>query len=642
MMPPITFTNTVRYSTLALCVLAAVLSVFSMIAFGHGLVWLLLSLALVALGVYDLQQTRHAILRNYPILGHMRFALEFIRPEIRQYFIESDTEAQPFSRAQRSIVYQRAKGDPDNRPFGTQLDVAAEGYEWVNHSMQPTRIESHDFRIWIGGQPGVPREGVAPCTQPYSASVFNISAMSFGALSSQAILSLNQGAKIGGFAHDTGEGSISKYHREHAGDLIWEIGSGYFGCRNADGTFSPKRFAEQARDPQVKMIEVKLSQGAKPGHGGVLPGAKVTPEIAAARGVPVGVDCISPSAHSAFSTPAGLMQFVAQLRELSGGKPTGFKLCSGHPWEWFAIAKAMLDTGITPDFIVVDGAEGGTGASPVEFTDHVGTPLQEGLRLVHNTLVGVGLRERIKLGCAGKVTNSFDIARMLALGADWCNSARAFMMAVGCLQAQTCHTGACPAGVATQDPLRQRALVVSDKAPRVAQYHANTLHALKELLQAAGLKHTDEVTTHHIVRRIDDAEVRLLSALMPQVARGAILNDLAHLPNVFRLYWPLASAHSFAPQQPAAGEAPPDLRDPSAHRKGNAPASAAEVARQLHPVGAANATNPAAPIAPLQAPPPIAAPRAPTEVPVTWLASDASSAADAAILAETAEESPRA
>ena len=618
-------TDSIRYSTLLLCALGALLSLLWMALVGPGLgvtaLFLLLA-GLVGVGVYDLRQSRHAILRNYPILGHMRFALEFIRPEIRQYFIEGDVEAgEPFTRAQRSVVYQRAKGMPDVRPFGTKLDVGANGYEWINHSMQTTHIESHDFRIWIGGQPGVPREGVSPCTQPYNASVFNISAMSFGALSANAILALNLGARMDGFAHDTGEGGISRYHREHGGDLIWEIGSGYFGCRNEDGTFSPERFAQQAVDPQVKMIEIKISQGAKPGHGGMLPGAKVTPEIAAARGIPVGQDCVSPSAHSAFSTPVELMHFIARLRQLSGGKPVGFKLCIGHIWEWFAIVKAMLETGITPDFIVVDGAEGGTGAAPVEFTDHVGTPLQEGLRLVHNTLVGVGLRDRIKLGCAGKVTNSFDIARMLALGADWCNSGRAFMMAVGCLQAQTCHTGRCPTGVTTQDPLRQRALVVGDKAPRVAQYHANTLHALKELLQAAGLKHTDEVTTHHIVRRIDDAEVRLLSSLMPQVAQGAILNDLAHLPNVFRLYWPLASAHSFAPQQPATDAAPPDLRDPAARRKSNAPASASEVAQQLRTTPAAAQPHPAS-VEPQQAPEPVAAPPSPSEVPVTWTASD--------------------
>ena len=520
--PQITLNNTIRYSTLALCV--------------------------VALGVHDLRQTRHAILRNYPILGHLRFALEFIRPEIRQYFIESDTEAQPFSRAQRSVVYQRAKGEPDNRPFGTQLDVGAEGYEWINHSLQPTKLDSHDFRIWIGGQPGQPNPGVSPCTQPYHASVFNISAMSFGALSGNAVLALNQGAKLGGFAHDTGEGSISQYHRVHGGDLIWELGSGYFGCRHDDGSFNPERFTEQARDPQVKMIEIKLSQGAKPGHGGVLPAAKVTPEIAEARGVPVGQDCISPSAHSAFSTPVELLQFVVRLREMSGGKPTGFKLCIGHPWEWFAIAKAMLETDITPDFIVVDGAEGGTGAAPVEFVDHVGVPLQEGLRMVHNTLRGIGLRDRVRLGCAGKVISAFDMARMLALGADWCNSARGYMMAVGCLQAQTCHTGRCPTGVTTQDPLRQRALVPAEKAPRVAQFHKHTLHALQELLQAAGLRSTEELNTHHIVRRIDDAEVRLLSTLMPLMPEGALLHNADHLPTVYRLFWPLADPNSFQPR----------------------------------------------------------------------------------------------
>ena len=622
---PITFPRTVRYSTLAVCALVLVLSLFSIIAFGRGLGWFVLSAALVALGIHDLNQTRHAILRNYPILGWLRFAFEFIRPEIRQYFIESDTEAQPFSRAQRSVVYQRAKGDPDNRPFGTQFDVGAEGYEWINHSLHPTKVESHDFRIWIGGQPGQPNPGAGPCTQPYSASVFNISAMSFGALSANAILALNQGAKIGGFAHDTGEGSISQHHRVHGGDLIWEIGSGYFGCRNSDGSFSPEHFASQARDPQVKMIELKLSQGAKPVHGGVLPAAKVTPEIAAARGVPVGQDCISPSAHSAFGTPAEMMLFIARLRELSGGKPTGFKLCIGHPWEWFAIVKAMLATDITPDFIVIDGAEGGTGAAPVEFTDHVGTPLQEGLRLAHNTLVGVGLRERIKLGCAGKITNAFDIARMLALGADWCNSGRAFMMAVGCIQAQTCHTGRCPTGVTTQDALRQRALVPADKAPRVAQFHANTLHALKELLQAAGLTHPDEVTAHHIVRRIDDAEVRLLSSLMPQVARRAILQDLAHLPNVFRLYWPLADANSFAPREPEADESPPDLRPDNVRRKGNAPASAQQVSRELRPKPAPE-PGPESRVVPEQAPPPSVAPASPTDVPPSWRGSQTDAA----------------
>jgi len=576
-------TDSIRYSTLLLCALGALLSLLWMALVGPGLgvtaLFLLLA-GLVGVGVYDLRQSRHAILRNYPILGHMRFALEFIRPEIRQYFIEGDVEAgEPFTRAQRSVVYQRAKGMPDVRPFGTKLDVGANGYEWINHSMQTTHIESHDFRIWIGGQPGVPREGVSPCTQPYNASVFNISAMSFGALSANAILALNLGARMDGFAHDTGEGGISRYHREHGGDLIWEIGSGYFGCRNEDGTFSPERFAQQAVDPQVKMIEIKISQGAKPGHGGMLPGAKVTPEIAAARGIPVGQDCVSPSAHSAFSTPVELMHFIARLRQLSGGKPVGFKLCIGHIWEWFAIVKAMLETDITPDYIVVDGAEGGTGAAPIEFAADVGAPVQEGLNLVSNTLIGVNLRHRIKIGAAGKVINSFDLARMFALGADWCNSGRGFMMALGCIQAQVCHTGFCPTGITTQDPLRERALVVADKAPRVAQYHANTLHALKELLQAAGLMHPDQLYTHHIVRRVDATHVRLLSAMMPTMRFGAILDDLEHQHNVYRLYWPLADARSFALHPPTAEDlaASPGIRPTIAGR----PASAVQIAEEL-------------------------------------------------------------
>jgi len=512
------------------------------------LTWLALALftLLTGTGVHDVRQTRHAILRNYPVIGHMRFLLEYIRPELRQYFIESDNEAAPFSRAQRSLVYQRSKGEPDNRPFGTQLNVTLAGYEWINHSMQPTQLASHDFRIVIGGaSDGAAATAAHLCTQPYSSSVFNISAMSFGALSANAILALNQGAKLGGFAHDTGEGSISQHHRVHGGDLIWEIGSGYFGCRNDDGSFNEARFTENALDPQVKMIEIKMSQGAKPGHGGVLPGPKVTAEIALARGVPIGVDCISPSSHSAFSTPIEMMHFIARLRELSDGKPTGFKFCLGHPWEWFGIVKAMLLTGITPDFIVVDGAEGGTGASPVEFSDHVGAPLQEGLQLVHNTLIGVGLRDRIKLGCAGKVITAFDLARMMALGADWCNAARGFMMALGCIQAQTCHTGNCPTGVATQDPRRQQALVVETKAERVRNFHRSTLHALQELVQAAGLAHPQAISAHHIVRRVSDTEVRLLSKLTLQVEPNALLGALDKQATVFRIYWPMASAHSF-------------------------------------------------------------------------------------------------
>jgi glutamate synthase domain-containing protein 2 len=530
----------VRYSAWGLCIFIALLSLFSVIAFNAGWLPLVIFGALSLLGARDLRQSRHAILRNYPVIGHFRFLLEYIRPEMRQYFLESDNEAAPFSRAQRSLVYQRAKGEPDKRPFGTQLDVGAEGYEWINHSMAPTKLASHDFRITVGTQ-------ASGCTQPYAMSVFNISAMSFGALSANAILALNQGAKRGGFAHDTGEGSISQHHRVHGGDLVWEVGSGYFGCRNDDGSFNADKFGANARDPQVRMIELKLSQGAKPGHGGLLPGPKVTAEIAAARGVPIGVDCVSPAAHSAFSTPLEMMHFIAYLRELSGGKPTGFKLCIGHPWEWFAIVKAMQATGITPDFIVVDGAEGGTGAAPLEFTDHVGAPLQEGLLLVHNTLVGVNLRDRIRLGCAGKVVSAFDIARMMALGADWCNSARGFMFALGCIQAQSCHTGNCPTGVTTQDAHRQKALHVPTKADRVYNFHQQTLHALQEMVQAAGLTHPGAITAHHIVRRLDDSQVRLLANLVPQMAAGALIDGtLGEQHNVFKLYWPRAQASSFA------------------------------------------------------------------------------------------------
>jgi glutamate synthase domain-containing protein 2 len=543
----------VRYTVLGLSVLGLLAGLGSWALWGVGITAVVVLLPLVALGVFDLAQSRRSILRNYPIIGHVRYMLEFVRPELRQYFLESDNEAAPFSRAMRSLVYQRAKGESDKRPFGTLLDVRAEGYEWVNHAMVPSTIASHDFRVWIGGTPEQCATRGADsglCTQPYHASVFNISAMSFGSLSANAILSLNAGARRGGFAHDTGEGSISVHHRRHGGDLIWEIGSGYFGCRNDDGSFNAEKFRANACDPQVRMIEIKLSQGAKPGHGGVLPGPKVTPEIAEARGVPVGVDCISPASHSAFSTPIGLLQFIVQLRTLSGGKPTGFKLCIGHPWEWFAIVKAMLQTGITPDFIVVDGAEGGTGAAPVEFTNHVGSPLQEGLLLVHNTLRGVGLRERIRIGCAGKVISAFDIVRMMALGADWCNSARGFMFALGCVQAQNCHTGHCPTGVTTQDPLRQKSLVVADKAQRVFNYHALTLDALKELVQAAGLAHPSGITAHHIVRRSSDGKVRSLAqSVLTQIHDGALLQtDLGGLPLIYRQSWPQARAESFTLQ----------------------------------------------------------------------------------------------
>jgi glutamate synthase domain-containing protein 2 len=526
-----------RYWAFAICV-AVCLFALAMLIGGRGDAWAWLAAftgALILVGVIDLLQTRHSIRRNYPVLAHFRYFFEAVRPELRQYIVESDSEEIPFSRAQRSIVYQRAKDTLDKRPFGTQLDVYATQYEWINHSLAPTQIASHDFRIDIGGK---------DCRKPYSASVYNISAMSFGSLSANAIRALNEGARRGGFYHDTGEGSVSVHHRACGGDLVWEIGSGYFGCRNPDGSFSEERFVQNALSEQVKMIEIKLSQGAKPGHGGVLPGAKVSAEIAAARGVPEGVDCVSPAAHSAFSTPEGLLRFVARLRELSGGKPTGFKLAIGHPWEWFGIAKAMISTGILPDFIVVDGGEGGTGAAPLEFTDHVGAPLREALLLVHNTLVGIGVRSQIRIGASGKVVTAFDIARILALGADWCNAARGFMFALGCIQSQSCHTDRCPTGVATQDSLRQRALVVPDKAERVKNFHQNTLKALKELIAAAGLEHPNQIGPEHVIRRVSSTEIRSLAMLYHFVAPGALLDSIPEHA-VYKTFWAQSRADSF-------------------------------------------------------------------------------------------------
>jgi glutamate synthase domain-containing protein 2 len=493
--------------------------------------------ALSAVGLWDIAQARQAIRRNYPVVAHLRFFFESIRPEIRQYFLEGDRDEAPFSRAQRSIVYQRAKGVIDKRAYGTQLDPYQTNYEWINHSMVPIEIENHDFRIDVGA---------GSAAKPYSASVFNISAMSYGALSANAIHALNEGARRGNFFHDTGEGSISQWHRAGGGDLVWEIGSGYFGCRDAHGRFDAARFAENAASEQVKMIEVKLSQGAKPGHGGVLPGTKVTPEIAAARGVPVGVDCISPAKHSTFATPLELLEFVARLRELSGGKPTGIKLAIGHPWEWFGVVKAMVATGITPDFVVVDGGEGGTGAAPLEYTDHVGAPLREGLMLVHNSLVGTNLRSRVRIGASAKIITAFDVVRAMAIGADWCNAARGFMFALGCIQSQTCHTGRCPTGVATQDQGRMRALVVGDKATRVHNFHQNTLKAVKELLGTAGLSHPSELGPEHIVQRVASNEVRSLAALHSWVKPGELLDGTAAQP-AFKVFWQAARSDTFAP-----------------------------------------------------------------------------------------------
>ena len=492
---------------------------------------------LSVLGTRDLMQTRHSVLRNYPISAHLRFLLEHMRPEMRQYFFESEKDGAPFSRDKRAVVYQRAKMVLDKRPFGTQYDVYGDGFEWVQHSMVPRPHAVAPFRITIGG---------ADCTKPYEASVFNISAMSFGALSPNAIRALNKGAKAGGFAHDTGEGGLSPYHRENDGDLIWEIGSGYFGARDPDGRFSPERFADTATLEQVKMVELKMSQGAKPGHGGVLPAAKVSEEIALARGVPMGCDCISPSGHSVFSTPIEMMEFIGEMRRLSGGKPAGFKLCVGHPWEFLALCKAMLQTGVYPDFIVIDGKEGGTGAAPLEFLDHIGMPMREGLNFVHNALIGINARDRIKLGASGKIVSAFDIARAMALGADWCNAARGFMFALGCIQSQSCHTDRCPVGVATQDRTRQRALVVNDKWVRVKNFHAATLQALKEIVAAAGLDHPREFMPAHFSRRVSAREVVSYSELYPTLRTGELLDGDCRDPR-FHEAWKMAHPASFRP-----------------------------------------------------------------------------------------------
>ncbi|HEV7263729.1 MAG TPA: FMN-binding glutamate synthase family protein [Falsiroseomonas sp.] len=513
-------------------------------SWGALLPGLLLAGGLAALGLRDLHHPRHAILRNYPIAAHLRFIMEEIRPEMRQYFFEDEKHGTPFSRDKRAVVYQRAKQQLDKRPFGTQYDVYAEGFEWLHHSLAAKEPTAEPLRMLVGPD----------CAQPYSASLLNISAMSFGSLSANAIRALNRGAKLGGFAHDTGEGGLSPYHKEGGGDIIWEIGSGYFGARDEAGRFSPERFADTANLPQVKMVELKLSQGAKPGHGGVLPATKVSREISLIRGVPMGRDCVSPPAHSAFDTPIGMMRLIAEMRRLSGGKPAGFKLCIGHRWEFLAICKAMLETGITPDFIVVDGAEGGTGAAPMEFMDHIGMPMREGLAFAHHALIGIGLRDRIRLGVSGKIASGFDMARALALGADWCNSARGFMFSLGCIQSLSCHTDRYPTGVATQDPTRQRALIVPDKAERVRNFHAATLVALAEMAAAAGLEHPSELRARNFWRRVSRHEVRSFAELFPEPEPGALLRSMAD-PRLAES-WAMADAHSFAPRalgRPVAG-----------------------------------------------------------------------------------------
>lgn len=497
--------------------------------------WVLMSVTvLTLLTLWDFLQHRHSLRRNYPLVGRARWLFEDLRPYLRSYIVESDLDGRPFSRNERALVYARSKDDVSSHPFGTELNVYSEEHDWLNHSMHPNDELPHEFRVDVGGP---------QCTKPYSASILNISAMSFGSLGANAIEALNLGAKGGNFYHDTGEGGLSKYHVKHGGDIVWQIGSGYFGCRTPDGRFDPGQFAETAKLDAVKMIEIKISQGAKPGHGGVLPGSKVTREIAETRGVPMGTDCISPAAHTAFSSPLELVQFAQELRKLSGGKPVGIKLCVGQPHEIFALMKAMLETGIYLDFIVVDGAEGGTGAAPVELSDKIGTPLREGLILVNNALIGTGLRQHIRVGAAGKVTSGANLAMNAALGADWSNAARGFMFSLGCIQSMRCHTGECPTGIATQDPKRQRGLVVADKAQRVQRFQEQTVAALRDIVISMGLESPWQIRPHHLFERLNAVKSSSIDHIYPFLRQGALLEAPEKTP--YAHYWAAARADSY-------------------------------------------------------------------------------------------------
>ncbi|WP_218598458.1 FMN-binding glutamate synthase family protein [Polaribacter sp. NJDZ03] len=506
--------------------------------FWFPIIWSFLLIGpLIILGLFDVFQTKHTIRRNFPLLGRFRYILESVRPEIMQYFVETDTEGRPLNRILRSLVYRRAKGENDTEPFGTQMDLYHSGYEWLEHSMyakhNPKEIEEFP-RLLIGGK---------DCKQPYSSSLLNISAMSFGSLSKNAVLALNKGAKMGNFAHNTGEGAISQYHLEHGGDLIWQVGTGYFGCRNEDGTFNDTTFRENAIKPSVKMIEIKLSQGAKPGHGGILPASKNTEEIAKIRHVKPGIAVHSPPSHSAFSNPIEFMYFIKKLRELSDGKPIGFKLCLGRKQEFMDFCEAMIFTGIQPDFITVDGGEGGTGAAPVEFSNSMGMPLREGLIFVHDTLVGFGLRKDIKVIVAGKIISGFHMARAISLGADGCNSARAMMLAIGCIQALQCNSNTCPVGVATQNKSLVKGLVVEDKAPRAKRYHDATIHSFLELVAAAGLNEPSELTRDHISKRVGLYNVKTYEDIYPYLKEGCLL-DISTIPLDYKKFFHLTRVMS--------------------------------------------------------------------------------------------------
>lgn len=519
------------------CIIVALINLAGVLFWSPKILWSLVILGPpILIGLADIFQKKSTIRRNFPFLGNFRFLLEQLGPELHQYFVESDQSGRPFNRDQRSVIYQRAKGEEDTRPFGTQLDVYEPGYEWVNHSLAPVFPEEVDPRITIGGP---------DCKQPYSASIFNISAMSYGSLSKEAIQSLNGGAKLGDFAHNTGEGGVSPAHLELGGDLIWQIGTGYFGCRDAAGAFDPEKFARVAARPSVKMIEIKLSQGAKPGHGGMLPGSKVTAEVAEIRGIPIGKDVLSPGHHSAFSTPLELCQFIKTLRERSGGKPIGFKICIGRRGEFLSIGKAFVESGILPDFITVDGGEGGTGAAPMEFSHRMGCPLTEALQFVHNTLVGFGLRDKIRVIASGRIVSAFDLLAKLCIGADAGNSARGMMFALGCIQALKCNNNTCPTGVATQDPYLTRGLVVEDKKTRVYSYHRKTVKAVQEMMAAMGLKHADELRPWHLMRRTGPTEVNSYEELFDYVEPGCFLSQ-STTPESYAHALESASPHYFS------------------------------------------------------------------------------------------------
>ena len=495
----------------------------------------------ILVGIIDMTQKTQTLRRLYPVVCHFRYFLESFRPEIQQYFIETDTNGMPISREFRTLVYQRAKGERDTRAFGTVFNVNRVGAEWLNHSLNPEKTHNEDLRIIFGEK---------NCSQPYSSSPLNISAMSYGALSKSAIEALNKGAKLDNFAHNTGEGGVSPYHLKHGGDLIWQIGTGYFGCRADDGGFSAEKFIQTANIESVKMIEIKLSQGAKPGHGGILPAGKVTPEVAEIRGVPMGKDVISPPGHSAFSSPQGLLDFVTKLRELSGGKPIGFKLCIGHKTEFLALCKAMKKSGMTPDFITIDGSEGGTGAAPIELTNSVGTPMRDGLNFVHNALIGFGIRDDIRLIAAGKIISAFHMMRVLALGADTINSARGMMFALGCIQSRHCNTDKCPTGIATQDPARYKNLNIDVKGDRVSSFHHQMVHHLADLLAVAGLTHTDQVLPRHINRRVSENLVSTYAEIYPTLEEGCLLQKKT-VPENWLTDWNMSDGDNWDPILPS-------------------------------------------------------------------------------------------